>query len=39
MQRFDAPHARLVKRMRFLEVIDLVIGGDSARVFNECIGR
>jgi hypothetical protein len=37
MRRLDAPHPRGVRRMRFLEVIDLVIGGDRARVVDKPI--
>ena len=39
MRRFDAPHTRLVRRMRFLEIINLVVGGDGSRVINERIGH
>ncbi len=39
MRRLDAPHARLVRRMRFLEVVDVVVGSDVARVMHEFIGQ
>ena len=37
--RFDAPYARLVGRMRLLEIVDFVICGDGARVVDKPIGH
>ena len=38
MRRLDAPHPRLGRRMRVFEVVNVVIGGDGARVAHELLG-
>ena len=38
MRRLDAPHPRLGCRVRIFEVVNLVIGGDGARVAHEFLG-
>jgi len=37
MRRLDAPHPGLGRRMRIFEVVNLVIGGDGARVAYELL--
>jgi hypothetical protein len=39
MRRLDAPYPRLGRRMRILEVVNVVIRGDGARVAHELVGH
>ena len=39
MRRLDAPHARVVRRVAVLQVVDVVMRGQPARAFDKLIGH